>query len=90
MCVPRYEMLFTDLNPGDSGNATCGEGFEIGGQVCLARTPMLTMVEYHVISEDEQRDEAVELQRRERSTRSKFDTEGGVHVTVEGEGQIPN
>ena len=61
MCVPRYEMLFTDLNPGDSGNAPCGEGFEIGGQVCLARTPMLTMVEHHVISEDEQRDEAVEL-----------------------------
>ena len=44
MCVPRYEMLFTDLNPGDSGNAPCGEGFEIGGQVCLARTPMLSMV----------------------------------------------
>ena len=38
MCVPRCEMLFTDLNPGDSGNAPCGEGFEIGGQVCLART----------------------------------------------------
>ena len=51
---------------------------------------MLTMVEYHVISEDEQRDEAVELQRRERSTRSKFDTEGGVHAAMEGKGQIPN
>ena len=66
MCVPRYEVLFMDLNSGDSGNAPCGEGFEIGGQVCLARTPMLTMVQYHAISENEQRGEAVELQQRER------------------------